>query len=251
MRDLETTESTPTRRSVLRAGGALLIAGVAGCSTRATDSGSGPTDSGSGPTDTEHDDGGHHGDDGHDHGSDLDGPVAETTVTVQSREDGHHFSPHVVWVETGGSVTWELKSGTHTATAYAPANDKPRRIPDGADAFDSGVLGEVGETFEHTFQTEGVYDYYCRPHESSGMIGTVVVGKPDPNDQPGLTDPSPELPGDAPAKIRTLNERVTGLLEQAHGDGGHHGEEEGHHDETATEHHDDGHHDETATEHHE
>ena len=56
------------------------------------------------------------------------------------------------------------------------------RIPEGAEPWDSGVLQtqapEKGSTFEHTFTQEGVYDYFCRPHEAAGMVGRIVVGRP-------------------------------------------------------------------------
>ena len=29
---------------------------------------------------------------------------------------------------------------------------------------------------------EGVYDYYCVPHEHAGMVGRIVVGAPAPVD---------------------------------------------------------------------
>ena len=29
-----------------------------------------------------------------------------------------------------------------------------------------------------TFTVEGVYDYYCVPHEHAGMVGRIVVGTP-------------------------------------------------------------------------
>jgi plastocyanin len=122
------------------------------------------------------------------------------------------FDPEVVWLEPGGTVTFVLESGTHSATAYAEANDKPSRIPDGAEAFDSGILTEQGAEFQHTFETEGVYDYFCLPHEALGMIGTVVVGSPSPDGQPGLAPPQDSLPGDAPGAIERLNETVRGQL---------------------------------------
>ena len=38
---------------------------------------------------------------------------------------------------------------------------------------ESGNVAE-GETFEHTFDTAGTYEYFCIPHETS-MKGEVVV----------------------------------------------------------------------------
>jgi hypothetical protein len=40
----------------------------------------------------------------------------------------------------------------------------------------------------------------------------VVVGEPDPEGQPGLTEPGDETPEAARAKLRDLNERTRELL---------------------------------------
>ncbi len=33
--------------------------------------------------------------------------------------------------------------------------------------------------FDVTLTVQGVYDYYCMPHEQAGMVGRIVVGRPD------------------------------------------------------------------------
>jgi plastocyanin len=86
------------------------------------------------------------------------------------------FSPAVVWVESGGTVTWENASGSHSVTAYHPNNDKPLRIPTAASSFDSGVMSG-DDTFERTFTEPGVYNYYCTPHEGLGMVGLIIVSE--------------------------------------------------------------------------
>lgn len=53
--------------------------------------------------------------------------------------------------------------------------DLPRRIPEGARPRDSGCLTDPGTIFEVTLEAEGVYDYFCRPHEAAGMVGRIVV----------------------------------------------------------------------------
>lgn len=37
---------------------------------------------------------------------------------------------------------------------------------------------EPGESFEITLPLPGVYDYFCAPHEATGMVGRVIVGRP-------------------------------------------------------------------------
>lgn len=139
---------------------------------------------------------------------------ANTTVNMVSTSGGDQiFDPEVVWLDVGGTVTFVNESGTHSATAYAEANGKPNRIPSDAEAFDSGILTEQGAAFTHTFEAEGVYDYYCIPHEAVGMVGTVVVGQEfDAHDQPGLTEPDESLPDRARTDLADLNGIVKSML---------------------------------------
>lgn len=130
------------------------------------------------------------------------------TVRMVTEEGEFHFEPHVVRVEPGDTVRWVLESGSHSATSYDPSNGKPLRIPENADGWTSGVLRESGATFAKTFQIEGVYDYFCVPHEGVGMVGTVVVG--EAHDGPGLTEPQSALPSAAREQIRELNGSAQG-----------------------------------------
>ena len=38
---------------------------------------------------------------------------------------------------------------------------------------------ESDETWEHTFEVAGTYEYFCIPHEVGEMLGTVVVEEAD------------------------------------------------------------------------
>lgn len=94
------------------------------------------------------------------------------------------FDPKTRTIETGQTVHWKNTSDVdHTVTAYEEG------IPDGAAYFASGDfeseraarnrvnegLIAPGEEYERTFEQPGTYEYYCIPHESSGMVGTVRV----------------------------------------------------------------------------
>jgi plastocyanin len=39
---------------------------------------------------------------------------------------------------------------------------------------DSGSMAQ-GDTFRYVFRAPGRYTFYCRPHESLGMTGTLTV----------------------------------------------------------------------------
>lgn len=89
------------------------------------------------------------------------------------------FDPIGVLIQPGQTVRWVVAENVHTTTAYHPKNDgHPLRIPDAATPWDSGFLVKPGDHFEVTLTVEGVYDYFCAPHEAGGMVGRIVVGRP-------------------------------------------------------------------------
>lgn len=142
-------------------------------------------------------------------------PVSDADVAMIS-DDGHYFEPDLVWIEAGGTVMWTNESGSHTATAYHPDFDKPQRIPLAAESWNSGMFSEPGQSFEYTFDEAGVYDYFCISHEHRAMVGSVLVGHPDPHDQQGLRPPEDSLPSEAQSKIEELNTRTNELLGHTH-----------------------------------
>ena len=118
-------------------------------------------------------------------------PGTPTSPVV--RMGNNYFDPVGLQVEPGTTVRFEIAAGTHSATAYED------RIPDGAGAFDSGILRSG--SYEHTFETPGTFDYYCIPHETVGMVGRIVVGEPG-----GPAEESPIPYGDVP-ESETIVER--------------------------------------------
>ena len=107
------------------------------------------------------------------------------TIRMIQSADGSqvYFDPVGVHIAPGQKVRWVQESGYHSTTAYHPSNDNHElRIPEDAEPWDSGILQthapDKGSTFEYTFLKEGVYDYFCRPHEAARMVGRIVVGRP-------------------------------------------------------------------------
>lgn len=215
-----TNDSHVTRRRVLEATGGTAVVGLAGCTGTDTQTDDGEPDSESTETEPSDDesemdhDETDDGDDGHD--EEVGDPTDTATVTMSTTGDGNHFDPHVVRVTVGGTVTFTNESGTHSSTAYHPENDQPQLVPDGAAAWDSGLLSEDGATFEHTFDTEGVYHYHCNPHETTGMIGSIIVGEPDPHGQLALEEPPEDKSETVRAKISELNEMCNKALGHSH-----------------------------------
>ncbi|GLQ57049.1 plastocyanin/azurin family copper-binding protein [Devosia nitrariae] len=109
-------------------------------------------------------------------------------VAMQGGPDGSHvwFDPVGIHVRPGETVRWTNRDpgNSHTATAYHPSLDgHPLRIPNGAEPWNSDYL-LPDESFEVTLTVEGVYDYYCIPHEHAGMAGRIVVGMPRTDQRP-------------------------------------------------------------------
>jgi plastocyanin len=104
-------------------------------------------------------------------------------IALAGSGNGAHvwFSPRGILIKRGQTIRWvnQEKGNVHTATAYHPSyQGKPLRIPQGAKPWDSGYL-LPGESFSVTFDTPGVYDYFCVPHEHAGMVGRIIVDAPD------------------------------------------------------------------------
>ncbi|MFB6164976.1 MAG: plastocyanin/azurin family copper-binding protein [Haloarculaceae archaeon] len=108
------------------------------------------------------------------------GGGATNTIEMHTEGSNYYFDPIGLHVQPGETVTWKIASGSHSTTAYAESNPQAsvRRIPQDAEAWDSGILTDPGATFEQKFTVEGTYDYYCIPHKTLGMVGRLVVGQP-------------------------------------------------------------------------
>lgn len=106
------------------------------------------------------------------------------------------FDPVGLRIRPGETLRWTNADAgnAHTATAYHPASfGRPRRIPAAAEPWDSDYL-LPDDSFAVTLSAEGVYDYYCVPHEHAGMVARIVVG--DPGADGWLQDPG--AAGDLP-----------------------------------------------------
>lgn len=106
--------------------------------------------------------------------------LGENEIGMYAEGSDYYFDPIGLFVEPGTTVTWVNKTGSHSATAYKKGTGPATvtRIPSGAAGFNSGIISKSDGTYEHTFQTEGTYDYFCIPHKSLGMVARIVVGSP-------------------------------------------------------------------------
>lgn len=96
-----------------------------------------------------------------------------TEATVEIGDDG--FDPVIVHIASGGSVTWEN------------AGDRSYRIDSfqfhsGSSNWRARETLEPGESFTHTFESEGRYDFTDQSYGQFVMCGRVRVGDVDEGD---------------------------------------------------------------------
>ena len=95
-------------------------------------------------------------------------PVIASNVTVEMLNkdaNGNRmvYSQEVLEIAAGSTVKWVPTDKGHNVEIIASPNDMKFKSKNGK---------EVSVTFE----TPGVYYYWCTPHKGMGMIGLVVVG---------------------------------------------------------------------------
>ncbi len=98
---------------------------------------------------------------------DLRGESA-VTIEVGAGSGGLAFAPTGVWIDPGTTVTFEWVSPGH--------NVLPEEAPSESSWEGVGALEGPGFTHEHTFETGGIYKYFCQPHKGLGMLGAIAVG---------------------------------------------------------------------------
>ena len=113
------------------------------------------------------------------------------------------FVPKDVTIQTGDTVLWESRffhSVTFVPTPPPPDRFLPERLADGTmqlirnpiifnparpagvfdpvQVFNSGTIGTFpgpGMTYALTFETPGIFKYFCGIHRDQGMEGTIIV----------------------------------------------------------------------------
>lgn len=85
------------------------------------------------------------------------GAVASQNVSISS----FAFSPAELTISAGGTVTWtNMDAAPHTVTSDTGAE------------LASGTLAQ-GQSFSHTFNTPGTFDYHCALHPA--MKAKIIV----------------------------------------------------------------------------
>jgi halocyanin-like protein len=163
-RDPDDGPRTLTRRVALRTAAGTVAAGVAGTGIAGTAAAQGGVDYG-----------GWFGSGTGGETGNFDGTVDRTgqdsvTIEVGSQGNGgpYAYGPAAVRIDPGTTVTFEWVSNTHNVLIEEQPSDSGW---DGVEAIEN-----QGFSHEFTFETEGIYKYYCQPHLALGMKGAIVVG---------------------------------------------------------------------------
>jgi plastocyanin len=128
--------------------------------------------------------------------------TAPSAVTV-APSDNHVFQPSSVTIVPGAEVDWTWDGSGHSVTTDATT---------GPDSFDTGVQNSAF-TKNHTFNTPGVYRYYCKVHggpNGVGMSGVVNVA--------GITG-KVVSDSDGDGQISSADDPVSGVAVELSGNG--------------------------------
>lgn len=94
--------------------------------------------------------------------------------TVMVGQNGTTYTPQQITIHQGETVHWEWASNNHTVTSgTAPNADGLFCSPNDTNCA-SAPASNSGATYEHTFNSQGTFKYFCLVH-GSAMTGSVVV----------------------------------------------------------------------------
>lgn len=93
----------------------------------------------------------------------------EVTVTVGAGSGEVAFAPTNLWIDTGTEVTFEW-------TGNKSHNVLFEEMPDGAGISGHEPKESGAFSFSVTFDTTGIYKYFCQPHKALSMLGAIAVG---------------------------------------------------------------------------
>ena len=98
----------------------------------------------------------------------ISSPVIASEITVEMLNkdaNGNRmvYSQEVLEVAAGSTIKWVPTDKGHNVEIIASPNDMKFKSKNGKEA-------------SVTFETPGIYYYWCTPHKGMGMIGLIVVG---------------------------------------------------------------------------
>jgi len=95
--------------------------------------------------------------------------TVDVRMLSHAPDGGRGFDPAIVHIHAGDTVHFIAADPGHNVQSI------PGMLPEGAAPFN----GPMGHDLNVTFSKPGLYGYKCLPHYWMGMVGMVVVDKPD------------------------------------------------------------------------
>ncbi|MES3516684.1 MAG: halocyanin domain-containing protein [Natronomonas sp.] len=92
----------------------------------------------------------------------------EVVVAVGAGDGGLAFDPPALRIDAGTTVVWEWTGdgGAHNVASTEESSSD----------FESGsAVDDADETFEQSFDDDGLQYYRCTPHQTVGMYGAIEV----------------------------------------------------------------------------
>ncbi|WP_135828737.1 cupredoxin domain-containing protein [Halorussus halobius] len=99
------------------------------------------------------------------------------------------YDPDSLTIQPGTTVVWTWDSDNHNVVASAQPDDADWSGTEGGDS----ETYNTGHEYEHTFEVEGDYEYYCTPHRQAGMTASITVSA----DAGGGEPAGPAIPSSA------------------------------------------------------
>jgi len=92
-------------------------------------------------------------------------------------------------ISAGDTVSWDFSAASLSHSTTECGGDCAS--PSGSPLWDSGIVSNRS-TFQHTFDQEGTFVYYCQVHGASAMQGEIVVqGAQQPTTGPTTAGTTP------------------------------------------------------------
>jgi plastocyanin len=100
--------------------------------------------------------------------------VAALTLGA-STEESPKINVHIVRIEGMKFIPKSLEVKPGEIVRWVNESRSPHNVIANDGSFESKMLSDKGDTFEYTFKKEGEFHYYCQPHRTMGMKGTLIV----------------------------------------------------------------------------
>ena len=107
----------------------------------------------------------------------------QTTHNVTAA--GTSFTPSQITITAGDKIVWKNNEGSHNV------NGNKTTFASNPESFGNNV--GVGWTYEHVFNTAGIYEYQCDLHAAMGMTGKITVNPKTVTSNQTLADNTEKL----------------------------------------------------------